>query len=104
MAGDALTVAQQFRAQADWSRRLGSPLYTHLLSCAAEDYEADGPVRELLEAHEHDSHGMALPLQLMAGVHRLVLEGHAPKLARFYPSAGGSLAIEATWEPFRRTI
>jgi hypothetical protein len=26
----------------------------------------------------------------MAAVHRLVLEGRAPDLARFYPSAGGS--------------
>ena len=108
MAEDVLTVPQQFRAQADWSRRLGSPLYAHLLSRAAEDYEAGGPVWELLEPHAHDCRGMALPPQLMAAVHRLVLEGRAPELARFYPSAGGSLAIEATpeaiWEPFRRTV
>jgi len=104
MAEDALTVPQQFRAQADWSRRLGSPLYAHLLSHAAEDYEAGGPVRELLEPHAHNRHGMAFPLQLMAAVHRLVLEGHAPELAHFYPSAGGSLEIDASWEPFRRTL
>src|ERR1700693_2019386 len=101
MADDALTVPQQFRAQADWSRRLGSPLYAHLMLRAAEDYEAGGPVRELFQPHTHDRGGMALPLQLMAGVHRLVLEGRAPELARFYPSAGGSLAIDASWEPFR---
>jgi hypothetical protein len=108
MAKDVLTVPQQFRAQAEWSRRLGSPLYAHLLSRAAEDYEADGPVRELLEPHAQDRRGMALPLQLMAAVHRLVLEGRARELARFYPSAGGTLTIEAafdaTWESFRRTM
>ena len=104
MAEDVLTVPEQFRVQADWSRRLGSPLYSHLLSQAADDYEAGGPVRELLEPLAHDLRGIALPLQLMAAVHRLVLEGRAPELARFYPSAGGSLAIEASWEPFRSTM
>jgi hypothetical protein len=99
-----LTVPRQFRTQADWSRRLGSPLYAHLLSRAAEDFEAGGPARELLESLAHDRGGIALPLQLMAAVHRLVLQGHAPQLARFYPSAGGSLSIEASWEPFRRTL
>jgi hypothetical protein len=104
MAADGLTVPQQFRVQAGWSRRLGSPLYSHLLSQAAADYEAAGPVRALLEPKARDLRGMALPLQLMAAMHRLVLEGRAPELARFYPSAGGSVAIEASWEPFRRTM
>jgi hypothetical protein len=40
----------------------------------------------------------------MAAVHRVVLEGRAPELACFYPSAGGSLEIEASWEAFRRAI
>jgi hypothetical protein len=104
MAEDVLTVPRGFRFQADWARRLGSPLYFHLLSRAAEDYEAGGPVRQVLEPHAHDRRGIVIPLQLMAAVHRLVLEGGASELARFYPSAGGSLTIEATWEPFRRTI
>ena len=39
-------------------------------------------------------------LQLMGAVHRLVLEGHAPELARFYPSAGGT--PDAT--PLRRRL
>ena len=29
-------------------------------------------------------------LQLMGALHRLVLEGRAPELARFYPSTGGT--------------
>jgi hypothetical protein len=104
MSQEPATISQQFRVQADWCRRLGSPLYAHLLSQAAEDYEANGPIRELFGPSAHDRRGFALPLQLMAAVHRLVLEGRAPELARFYPSAGGSLAVEATWEPFCRTI
>ena len=34
-------------------------------------------------------------LQLMGAVHRLVLEGRAPELARFYPSAGGTPDADA---------
>jgi hypothetical protein len=97
-------LADQFRIQAGWCQRLGSPLYGHLLSKAAQDYEAGGPVRELLEPHAADCRNTALTLQLMAAVHRLVLGGRAPKLARFYPSAGGTLAPDATWEPFRDTL
>lgn len=104
MAEDVLTVPEQFRVQADWSDRLGSPLSSHLLSQAAEDYEAGGPVRDLLEPQAHDLRGKALPLQLMAAVYPLGLEGRAPELARFYPSTGGSLAIEASWAPFRITL
>lgn len=108
MAEDALTVPEQFRAQADWCRRLRSPLYAHLLSRAAQDYETGGPVWQLLEPHAPDRRGTALPLRFMAAVHRLVLEGRAAELARFYPSAGGSLAgslaTDASWESFRRTI
>ena len=41
-----------------------------------------------------------LPLRLMGGVHRLVLTGEAPALARFYPSVGGNADPEA---PGRRS-
>ncbi|MSV29051.1 MAG: DUF2332 family protein [Bryobacterales bacterium] len=71
---------------------------------AAEDYETGGPVRKLLDPQAQDRREIALPLQLMAAVHRLVLEVRAPELARFYPSSGGSLAIETSWELFRQTI
>jgi hypothetical protein len=110
MAEGVQTVPEQILAQVEWCRRLGSPLYVHLLSRAAEDCEAGGPVCELLEPHApdrpvvYDRPNVALPLQLMAAVHRLVLEGRAPELARFYLSAGGSLPIESSWEPFRRTL
>ncbi len=104
MAEDAQTVPQQFQSQADWCSRLGSPLYAHLLSRAAEDYEAGGPVRDLLEPDALSRPRIALPLRFMAAMHRLVLEGRAPELARFYPSAGGSLTLETSWESFLRTM
>ena len=43
----------------------------------------------VLRGHEHDPGPSALALRLMGAVHRLVLTGAAPALARHYPSAGG---------------
>jgi hypothetical protein len=37
----------------------------------------------------------------MAAVHRLVLAGRAPGLARHYPSAGGDASAEGAWRAFR---
>ena len=43
----------------------------------------------VLRGHEGDPGPSALALRLMGAVHRLVLSGEAPALARHYPSAGG---------------
>jgi hypothetical protein len=90
--------------QADWARRLGSPLYAHLLTQASGDYDRGGPLRDLLDRHASDPSQAALPLRLMGSVHRLVLEGRLPALARYYPSAGGSVDLEPAWLAFRETI
>jgi hypothetical protein len=92
-----------FLFHAEWGRRLGSPLHAHLLTCAADDYEQGGPIRDLMEPHAQDS-SKALPLQMMGAVHRLVLQGRAPALARYYPSAGGSVDLDAAWQAFRDTV
>jgi hypothetical protein len=92
------------RKQADWCRRLGSPFYAYLLERSAEDYERGGPVRDLLEPHREESRGIARPLQMMGAVHRLVLEGRAPALARYYPSVGGSVDLDPAWQSFRETV
>jgi hypothetical protein len=87
-------VAAGLRWQAEWCDRLGSPLYRDLLEHAARDVVRGGPVWRVLaaagaaERTESLMRGEAA-LQLMGAVHRLVLEGLAPELARFYPSAGG---------------
>src|SRR4051795_12181329 len=82
-------IPERFRWQAGWCVQLGSPLYGDLLERAAADFEADGPCAALLEGHEGDSLGSALPLRFMGAIHRLVLSGRAPELAGFFPSAGG---------------
>lgn len=98
------SIPEQCRQQVAWCERLGSPLYSHLLSKCAEAYEGGGLLRELLQPHEKDHKASVLPLRFMGAVHRLVLEGRAPRLAKFYPSAGGIVDLNAVWEAFRSVV
>ena len=82
----------------------GSMLYATLLAAAASDAENGGPCVDVLRGHEKDPLGTALVLRFMGGVHRLVLEGEAPGLAAFYPSAGGSLEAGDPWPAFREVV
>src|SRR5207244_12223324 len=84
--------------------RLGSPLYTTLLEQAAADVEAGGPAWAVLAGHEADARASALALRFLGAVHRLVLEGHAPALARHYPSPGGEAGLDGAWAAFRDTL
>ena len=97
-------VAGRLAWQAEWCERLGSPLYAALMLRAAEDARAGGPVWRALEGHEGDPVESMLQLRLMGAVHRLVLEGRAPELARHYPSAGGDGDPDAAWPAFRRLL
>ncbi|MGH2978471.1 MAG: DUF2332 domain-containing protein [Solirubrobacterales bacterium] len=88
-------VAAGLRWQAGWCERLGSPLYRDLLEHAARDVERGGPGWAVLDRAGAAARTEALmrgeaALQLMGAVHRLVLQGRAPALARFYPSTGGT--------------
>jgi hypothetical protein len=61
-------------------------------------------VRDVLTGHENDPSGSALALRLMGAVHRLVLEGHAPELALYYPSVGGDPTGGGLWETFKNVL
>lgn len=98
------SIPELCRFQADWCEKLGSPLYAHLIHRSADDFEQGGPVQELLAPHEHDPRGSALALRMMGAVHRLALQGQVPALARFYPSCGGTAALEPAWQAFHKTI
>ncbi len=76
---------------------MGSPMYGDVLQQVAADVEAGGVFAEILSGHENDSGRMALPLRLLGGLHRLVLDGRAPALRRWYPSVGGNWDAEAGW-------
>lgn len=94
-------IASAFSAQADWCERLGSPLYAHLMRRAARDIERVGPtwtvLRDVAPAPVGADH--AIPLRLMAGVHRLVLKGEAPGLARHYLAAADG-TTQGVWPAF----
>jgi hypothetical protein len=92
------------REQAAWTARLGSPLYTTLLGHAAADVEAGGPAWTVLAGRETDARDSALALRFMGAVHRIVLEGGAPALARHYPTTGGEPGVDGAWPAFRATL
>jgi hypothetical protein len=97
--------AAQLERQADWCRELGSPLYAGLLGAAAADCAAGGPSWALIDGHEDAHIGWALALRFAGAVHRLVLEGAAPELARHYASAGGAArGGDDAWPAFRRVL
>jgi hypothetical protein len=97
-------LARLFSEQSDGCARLGSPLYAGLLAHAAKDIETGGVLADVLAGHEQDPGPSALALRLAGAVHRLVLEGRAPELARYYPSVGGTALVDPAWEAFRRTV
>lgn len=76
---------------------MGSAMYGELLPRVADDVEAGGVFAEIFAGHENDSGRMALPLRLLGGLHRLALDGRAPALRRWYPSAGGEWDAESAW-------
>ncbi|MGH9228457.1 MAG: DUF2332 domain-containing protein [Acidimicrobiales bacterium] len=69
---------------------LGSNLYAEVLDATIADVGADGPCAAVLRPREGDPFGSALPLRFLGSVHRLVLEGRAPRLAAHYPSVRGT--------------
>jgi hypothetical protein len=74
-----------------------SPLCRAVLEVAVADAEAGGITAEVL-AHTDPALNPiadAVALRFLGGLHRIVLEGSAPDLARFYPSAGGRFDADA---------
>ncbi|WP_432491126.1 DUF2332 domain-containing protein [Kineococcus gypseus] len=94
-------LADLLRGQARACADLGSPLYAHLLTRAAEDVGAGGPARAVLAGHEDDPPGAALPLRLLGAAHRLALSGRAPGYAAHLPSTGGDGDAGAAWRALR---
>ncbi len=97
-------LANAIREQCGWCERLGSPLYHALLLRIADDIESSGLCWKVLEPHSSDPPRSLLPLRFLGAIHRLVLEGQLPDLARFYPSVGGTLDPDQTWTAFLRAL
>jgi hypothetical protein len=88
-APTAAEIASSFRFQAQGCRDTGSPLYAQLLDAAASDVEGGGRIARLVEGWKGHPVLDALGLRFLGGIHRMVLEGTAPRLAGYYPSVGG---------------
>jgi hypothetical protein len=97
-------VIEAVRRQAKACAELGSPMYADLLTSLASDLEAGGSTAEMLTSYEDDPADFLLALRLLGSVHRLVLDGSAAELARFYPSVGGTWRSDAGWRAFEATL
>jgi hypothetical protein len=95
---------EAFRLQAEFCGAFGSPLYAELLARAADDIERGGPLARVLDGWSGNPIPDALVLRLMGAVHRRVLAGEEPALARYYPSTGGTPEWPAAWEAFRSVV
>jgi hypothetical protein len=85
------------RVQGQTCAGLGSPMYGDVLDRIATEVKAGGVFAVVLHGHENDPGRLATPLRLLGGLHRLVLDDHAPTLRRWYPSTGGRWDAEAAW-------
>ncbi len=77
------------RAQSVSCGQLGSKMYETLFTELADDYEAGGRIYALLAGRSARPIHDAIPLRLAGAIHRVVLCGDDPRLARHYPSVGG---------------
>lgn len=85
------------RSQGRFCAGSGSAMYGELFELVAADVEADGVFANILAGHEDDPSGHAVPLRLLGGLHRMVLDGRAERLRRWYPSTGGAWDTERAW-------
>jgi hypothetical protein len=94
--GRDYTVSDAIALQRVGCAAAGSELYARLLDGLSVDYAAGGVTAALLDGRTDRPVHDALVLRLLGAVHRIVLEGRAPALARFYPSVGGHRRADPT--------
>jgi hypothetical protein len=100
-----VVVARRLRAKARYCSGQSAPLYAGLLERSAQDVLRGGPCWAVLRGREQDPKGSAMALRFMGSIHRLVLEGRSPALARFYPSVGGAGgSANDRWEAVSATV
>ncbi|MBW0019397.1 MAG: DUF2332 family protein, partial [Mycobacterium sp.] len=85
------------RSQGRFCRDSGSTMYGELCDRVADDVAAGGVFATILSGQEDAPSRQAVPLRLLGGLHRMVLDGRAAHLRRWYPSTGGVWDSEAAW-------
>lgn len=86
---DGDPIPHALEAQRRACESLGSSTAVRIIGALAEDYARKGPTHRLLHHRFDRPVHDAAPLRLLGGLHRLVLGGAAPDLARHFPTAGG---------------
>lgn len=90
------------RSQGQFCAGSGSAMYGELFALVADDVEVGGVFATILSGQEDAPSRQAVPLRLLGGLHRMVLDGRAPALRRWYPSVDGSWDAEAAWPEILR--
>jgi hypothetical protein len=101
---DREAIARAYEVQGKLCAVLEAPLSSELMAAAARDAGAGGASLRVAEHFRGDPLRGFLPLRVFAAVHRRVLSGNAPDLARCYPTAGGVPEPGATWDAFHSVL
>ncbi len=105
-----LPLVTHLRAQGGFCASHRSPMYGRFCEFLAADVVAEGITAELLArwagpAETAERLSRDVPgLRLLGGLHRLVLTRHAPELALFYPSVGGTGDSASAWPALRDAL
>jgi hypothetical protein len=97
MTADTEHLLHTLRAQGRFCGASGSTMYDELFELVASDVEGGGIFAAILSGHEDVPSREAVPLRLLGGLHRLVLDGRAAALRRWYPSIGGTWDGRGAW-------
>lgn len=89
-ASERRSLLETIETQRSGCELAGSPLYAEVLRTVSDDVRRSGPFARLLVPVSGAPFGDAVLLRLLGGLHRVVLDGRAPELARHYPSVGGT--------------
>ncbi len=74
-----------------------SPFTADILTRAADDYDARGPVFRLLSASEPENNARSLGLRFLGAVQYLALSGVSRELAAHYQPCGGDGDVDQAW-------
>lgn len=97
-------LADHFRVQGDWCRRLGSPFTDALMQRAADDIEAGGIVATVTSGWDPNPKRDAVGLRLAGALHAAVLEARDAGLAAVYPAPDRSWEIAHVWPAAERFL
>ncbi|QUR66410.1 DUF2332 domain-containing protein [Mycobacterium spongiae] len=100
---DTERLVHSLRSQGRFCAASGSLMYGELCELVARDVDAGGIFATILRDHEGDPARQAVPLRLLGGLHRLVLDGRASALRCWYPSTGGTWQANTAWPQIVRT-